>query len=88
MAESREWTHWHLTPRGWERGAWKLDGPSDTSIPPPSDRVLSYEYKEEMTSPFSGLAVYHHEIWRGDDEKQIEQLLARYGSAPKQLFIP
>jgi hypothetical protein len=88
MAESREWTEWHLTPRGWEHGAWQLDGPSDLKVPPPANRVLTYEYEEEISSPFSGMSISHREIWRGSNAAWIEELLAKWGAAPRKLYIP
>ena len=40
MSYSDEWTEWHLTPRGWERGSERTDGPDVEFKEPPADRVL------------------------------------------------
>ena len=43
MAPRREWTEWHLTPAGWQRGATRVHGQGNTWADEPEDRVLSYE---------------------------------------------
>ena len=86
MAASKEWTEWHLTPRGWERGSEMVDVGNLTEVAPPPDRVLSHKYREIMSSGYSaGTDRYNEEIWRGDDEAQIAKLLKEHGAAPAKL---
>lgn len=86
MAESREWTEWHLTPRGWESGTTKRDCVGVEEKPAPEDRVLSVEYEEEWSSPFSkGANISIRELWRGADKENIAKLLEKHGSCPKHL---
>lgn len=85
MAASREWTEWHLTPRGWERGSEMVDVGNLTEVPPPADRVLTHKYREIMSSGFSPIDRYNDEIWRTDDEERIAELLKTFGSAPNTL---
>jgi hypothetical protein len=49
MARSSEWDDWHLTPRGWISGSYRLDS-AHKRIEPPSDRVLTLRIGEDMDS--------------------------------------
>ena len=85
MAESvRDWTQWHLTPRGWEMGSWEVSGDSG-AVPPPADRVLSCEYREAHLPSAKKTEGVSRQLWRGDDAKQIVHLLAKWGPAPRTL---
>ena len=88
MAESREWTNWHLTPRGWEHGSWQTDFHAQVSLPPPEDRVLTYEHREEMSSPYSRMVVTDRELWRSGNEERVTSLLEQYGPPPKEIYVP
>jgi hypothetical protein len=85
MVEPQDWTHWHLTPRGWVPGAWARDEAADLSVPPPPDRVLTYEYFE-YRSPENRVPVFR-EVWRGPDFAQLVDLLAQWGEAPRRLYV-
>jgi hypothetical protein len=52
MAESDEWEEWHLTPRGWEQGSERVDFKGTTERPVPADRMLTFRWRELMTSRF------------------------------------
>ena len=85
MAASREWTEWHLTPAGWQRGSEKVDGPPATIVEPPADRVQTVEYQEELASSFSSLHKTTSVLWQTDDIALLDELLAKYGEAPHRL---
>lgn len=87
MAIRKEWTEWHLTPRGWEKGSTRREGRGNDWRDEPADRLLSYQYAELETSS-APTRVTHEETWRTKDPKivpQIEQALATHGPAPKRL---
>ena len=83
MAPRREWTEWHLTPRGWGRGATRLLGKNNWTDDP-EDRVLSYVCKEEETSA-SGLNRSIEETWRSKTCDNIDELLIKFGPCPETL---
>jgi hypothetical protein len=57
MSASREWTEWHLTPSGWQRGSKETDFAPATKVEPPEDRVLSCVYKETVASSYGGFGI-------------------------------
>ena len=63
MSASHEWSLWHLTPRGWEQGSWKIDFGDVHKKETPPDRVLTCGYHEKMSSVFSNMAIYVDEEW-------------------------
>jgi hypothetical protein len=87
MAIRKEWTEWHLTPRGWEKGSTRREGRGNDWRDEPPDRLLSYQHCELQAA--SGPArVTTEETWRTKEPAKIEQLesaLAQYGSAPSRL---
>jgi len=85
MSASNEWTLWHLTPRGWERGTEKTDFGAANEKPAPSDRVLTFKYREFMSSMYSPIEKTRDEVWRSQDECLITDLLAKFGSSPRSL---
>jgi hypothetical protein len=87
MAESRDWTHWHLTPRGWVPGAWARGDVQDLTVPPPPDRVLTFEYSE-YELPNTRPVPLIREVWRAEDFLRAVDLLAEWGEAPRRLFVP
>lgn len=85
MSASNEWTLWHLTPRGWERGTEKTDFGEADEKPAPNDRVLTVKYREFMSSMFSSIEKTRDEVWRSQDERLVADLLAKFGPAPRSL---
>lgn len=83
MAARREWTEWHLTPRGWERGAMRTQGKNNWKDDP-EDRVLSFVCKEEETSA-AGITHASEETWRSKTAENIDELLSAHGPCPKTL---
>jgi hypothetical protein len=86
MAASNEWTEWHLTPRGWERGDRQLDfgqrydGPST-----PADRVLSATYSEYCQRNGDPLSITTKETWSCENKDAVSSLLKQFGPAPDHL---
>jgi len=85
MSFSNEWTEWHLTPRGWETGSERTDGPGVTFKENPADRVLTYRYQEEQTSPYAKMHKGGSKSWESDDKQAVEDLLKKFGPAPDSL---
>ncbi|HVJ07348.1 MAG TPA: hypothetical protein VM554_03125 [Acidisarcina sp.] len=83
MAARREWTEWHLTPRGWQRGSTRSQGKNNW-IDDPEDRVLSFVTREEETST-SGLTHTTEETWRSKTADTIDDLLQQFGKCPSIL---
>jgi hypothetical protein len=83
MAARREWTEWHLTPRGWQRGATRSQGKNNWADDP-EDRVLSYVCKEEETGA-SGVHRSTEETWRSKSAENIDDLLKLHGHCPETL---
>ena len=83
MSASREWTEWHLSPTGWERGTQKMDGSGVEHCAPPPTRFLTKRYSMEVGfgSPHTDLV----EEYRSDDAASINSLLEQYGECPKHL---
>ena len=48
MAIRKEWTEWHLTPRGWEQGSTRREGRGNEWRDEPADRLLSYQHIEKI----------------------------------------
>ena len=74
-----EWTHWHLTPRGWERGSTKSDFQLPREVTAPSDRVMTCLYREDTRSP---MEVSTKVLWQHPDAALLKQCLEKYGTAP------
>ena len=85
MSLSKEWTEWHLTPRGWERGSERVDFAGTTTLPTPADAVLTSEYREEQSSVYSKMESSLRVVWRCDDEDAVADLINKHGSAPRRL---
>lgn len=84
MIVYREWTAYHLTPRGWFAGDSQTKDRPLLRRPAPLDQVLSLVYK--VTVDDQG---YPHrffvEVWRSSDHAHVVGLLARFGPAPAEL---
>lgn len=85
MSASHEWSVWHLTPRGWEQGNWKIDFGGAHKKEPPPDRVLTCCYHEKMSSVFSKMDKYIVEEWRTENKTTVAELLEKYGECPEML---
>ena len=85
MSASHEWSLWHLTPRGWEQGDWKIDFGSVRKKKFPPDRVVTCRYHERMSSVFSQIYKYVDEEWRSEDEVAVAGLLEKHGECPETL---
>jgi hypothetical protein len=87
MAIRKEWTEWHLTPRGWEQGSTRREGRGNDWRDEPADRLLSYQYCE--IHPSAGEPrITAEETWRTKDPAaltQLEAALAHFGAAPSRL---
>lgn len=83
MAIKKEWTEWHLTPRGWERGATRVHGRGNDWAPEPEDRVASWVYAETETS--AGTRRYSEPTWDNKVLAQVNELLTRFGPCPEKL---
>jgi len=84
MSASNEWTEWHLTPRGWERGTEKEDFRRVDRDPPP-DRVLTVTNQEYMGSTFSAMQKSSMVTWQSKDETGISKLKKQFGEPPTSL---
>ncbi len=86
MSAMNEWTEWHLTPRGWERGTVKTDTPSSTTVaPPPPDRVLTCRFHEFLGAIGGDVEHWVEEVWAGPDRETVRALLDQHGSCPESL---
>lgn len=83
MAVRKEWTEWHLTPRGWERGSTRKEGQGNHWTDEPQDRVASWVYSETETS--AGLRRHAEPTWDNKLTPQINELLTRFGPCPAEL---
>ncbi|HEX6496489.1 MAG TPA: hypothetical protein VF018_13450 [Acidobacteriaceae bacterium] len=92
MAIRKEWTEWHLTPRGWEQGSTRREGRGNDWRDEPADRLLSFQHIEIHRAEIDGSGgqakIVTEETWRTKDPAalaQLEDALARHGSAPARL---
>lgn len=85
MSASNEWTEWHLTPRGWERGREQVDFAGITERDRPSDAGQTVQNSEYMGSIYSASEKTQEVTWECGDRAATERLLAQFGPAPKTL---
>lgn len=99
MAARMEWTEWHLTPRGWERGSTRVQGKGNMWVDEPEDRALSFVYKEIESPSQPGVQKSVEETWRPRDTTgfpgpiapapplcaETEELLREHGPCPQAL---
>lgn len=83
MAARREWTEWHLTPRGWERGATRVHGKGNQWVAEPADRVASFVYSETETG--DGVRQHAEQTWDNKNVAQVNEFLTRFGACPERL---
>ena len=85
MAIRNEWTEWHLTPQGWQRGSTRVQGKGNIWVDEPEERALSFVYKETETSASPQTAVSCEETWRSKTAPAIDALLRQHGPSPRHL---
>lgn len=80
MPSSNEWTHWHLTPRGWERGSTRRDYEGIVERPDPEGSVMLCIYSEEIATTHSMAIEKKLETIRTPgDAEVVAILLKKYG---------
>ena len=87
MALRKEWTEWHLTPRGWQQGSMRREGKGNDWRDEPADRLLSYQHVELHLST-GAPRITTEETWRTKDPAALlllETALAQHGTAPARL---
>jgi hypothetical protein len=81
-----EWTEWHLTTRGWERGFQMRESSEKiTETEVPIDRVLTCRYHENVTINSTWMQKHITEIWQDSNLKIVEQMLEKFGTCPECL---
>lgn len=86
LTNCNEWTEWHLTPRGWEKGTEKQDYPAQVKqLEPPLDRVLTYRYHQNIPINSIWMQKSANEIWKCSDQKIVAELLQKFGDCPQNL---
>lgn len=85
MSASNEWTEWHLTPNGWVRGSEKIDFGKPDIKDPPVDRVMTYTWREHLSSVFSKPSLTVEGCKYFADSKTISDLQAKFGEGPRHL---
>jgi len=83
MSFSKERQDYHLTPRGWEEGAFQgdvLGGKKDVEIP--QDRVLTISCYDEISSPYSKPSFYDKITWKSNNQQKIIALTKEFGDRP------
>ena len=85
MSATNEWTQWHLTPRGWERGSDRTDHGGTVRQDPPIDRVMTVTYSEYQAMIQHRARLAHEEEWRSTDADAVAALETQYGAAPRSL---
>lgn len=77
-----EWTEWHLTPSGWERGSYRSEIEGLVEIDTPNNRVLTVKYSEFMSA---SLVVEKNLVWECSEKEKIKELTQKFGLAPNSL---
>jgi hypothetical protein len=85
MAVRKEWTEWHLTPRGWEKGATRVHEQGNTWVEEPMDRLLSCVYQELETGASPEVKKWSEETWRSKKADEVEAGLKQFGACPERL---
>jgi hypothetical protein len=78
MDFSHEWTDWHLTPRGWVKGSYKVDFKNEVSVEAPKNRVLTRRYEEIITSVSAPLKIVKTNVWDNGKTEMIKKLYKKY----------
>ena len=86
MPALSDWTEWHLTPQGWQRGTIKTAILASIIVRrPPADRVLSCRFYQRRGDAGCAPAQWTNEVWKDADPAQVESLVQQYGSCPHEL---
>ena len=88
MAISRQWTEWHLTPRGWVSGSSRRDGEGNVWRDEPEDRIVTFDYQEQIDKAHPEPHATVQESWRSKTVGAgagIDHLLAQHGPCPRKL---
>jgi hypothetical protein len=85
MAVRREWTEWHLTPRGWQPGSTRREGAGTKWTDEPEDRVLTCVFQELQGNQPPDTERSTEETWRSKKGDNLDDLLKQYGSCPERL---
>jgi hypothetical protein len=85
MAARKEWTEWHLTPRGWEKGATRVHGQGNTWVEEPVDRLLSCVYQEVETDTSTEVRKWSEETFRSKKKAELDAALNKFGPCPEHL---
>ena len=82
MILNHEHTEWHLTPRGWEKGTYQPRAGRKNSLPPPTDRVLTYT-RYEATGTV--LVIHRHVTrdWKSDNNLLVSLMSKKFGDCPE-----
>lgn len=86
MANSDEWTEWHLTPHGWMPGCEKYDPEQFIIRSTPIDRVLSCKYAEYIPARSMFKTRGIRELWHCSNQQAIAELLEEFGPCPRFLW--
>jgi len=85
MAARKEWTEWHLTPKGWQKGATRVHGQGNTWVEEPVDRLLSCVYQEVETDTSTDVQKWSEETFRSKKTADVDSALKQYGPCPERL---
>ncbi|MCT7577160.1 hypothetical protein [Aliarcobacter butzleri] len=85
MSASNEWTEWHLTKKGWEKGSSVIDFNQLITIEAPKDRLISYKYSEYQSYGFSSVEKSTELIWSSNKNEQIEKYFLKFGVCPQKI---
>jgi hypothetical protein len=80
---SFESTERHLTPHGWVEGTIIRDN-GRKAVAPPDDRVMTVVWAESCGG-YSVPVGSVQTTWQSKDQKLVESLLAKFGSAERDL---
>jgi hypothetical protein len=83
MVASREWTEWHLTPRGWEAGSSRVDFQGTTIVEAPADRVATWRYEQTASTGIGDWESGAECLWRSPDGVAIDALEKVFGPCPR-----
>jgi hypothetical protein len=80
VANSYEWTEYHLTPAGWVTGAYRTDSDrSHNEVPRPDNAVKTVRVTEHYTDHLDTSSSVE---WVGN-EAEAARLEVQFGPAPK-----
>ncbi|AFY99678.1 hypothetical protein [Calothrix sp. PCC 6303] len=81
-----QWTEWHLTTKGWQRGSQLHESDDEIrEIEIALDRVLTCRYHENVTINSIWMQKHINEIWKDSDQKIVDEMLEKFGDCPQML---